>query len=145
MATCLSRVDFDVSTLVFGVDTVVDPSTAEDVRQWARELYDQWFRELAELRNCTCCRDLALGSVRIEIPLGVDRYYGWRFEASIDSVFNYAFHTIVNELEKCSYRWVFLDLTHGVSYLLISVLYAALASAILLRYGGGVIMVNFQF
>jgi len=54
------------------------------------------------------------------------------FEASIDNVFNYAFRKLVYKASGADYKWIFLDLTHGINYLLIAVHYATIATAVLL-------------
>lgn len=119
--------------LIFGLDTVVDPSSIGDgdLREKAKELYRKWFKDLVD--QCDKCRDLDLASAcdtDIVILPGKGRFYGWEFRGSVAHLFNKAF---VNVLDKLSNRYSFvaLDLTHGINFQLVSVLYATIASIVL--------------
>jgi len=135
---------YDVKTIVFGADTVVNPSKTNDIRREALLQYNKWLEELLKPSNCNCCDSMKEKSSIIEISVlpGIGHYYGWHFEASIDNVFVQAFNKIFNELTNRSYKWIFLDLTHGLNYLLVVVLYATVANAILFDMESRLIIVN---
>ncbi|MEM1768362.1 MAG: TM1812 family CRISPR-associated protein [Desulfurococcaceae archaeon] len=135
---------YDVKTIVFGADTVVNPSITNDIRHEALLQYNKWLEELLKPSNCNCCDSMKEKSSIIEISVlpGIGHYYGWHFEASIDNVFVQAFNKIFNELTNRSYKWIFLDLTHGLNYLLVAVLYATVANAILFDMESRLIIVN---
>ncbi|MEM4619934.1 MAG: TM1812 family CRISPR-associated protein [Desulfurococcaceae archaeon] len=135
---------YDVKTIVFGADTVVNPSKTNDIRHEALLQYNKWLEELLKPSNCNCCKFMEEKSSIIEISVlpGIGHYYGWHFEASIDNVFVQAFNKIFNELTNRSYKWIFLDLTHGLNYLLVVVLYATVANAILFDMESRLIIVN---
>ncbi|MEM3967806.1 MAG: TM1812 family CRISPR-associated protein [Ignisphaera sp.] len=134
---------YRVKTVVFGADTVADPSTTEDTRSKALLLYEGWLRELSSPDNCSCCSETSwLKSVDISVLPGIGHYHGWYFKASIDNVFVQAFTKIFCELQGGNYRWIFLDLSHGLNYLLVAVLYATVANAVLFGVENRLILVN---
>ncbi|MEM1635961.1 MAG: CRISPR-associated CARF protein Csx1 [Desulfurococcaceae archaeon] len=135
---------YNVRVLVFGVDTVVNPSESKNIRSEALSLYEKWLKELSERDNCSCC-DLVFNNskiLEIHILPGLGHYYGWHFKASMDNVFVQSFSKIFKELSNERYKWIFLDLTHGLNYLLIAVLYATVANAVLFGMESRLILVN---
>ncbi len=141
---------YDVKAIVFGADTVVDPSTTNDIRSEAQSLYEEWLNQLLNVENCSCCNSMnkkspnEKTSIDIEISVlpGIGYYYGWHFKASIDNVFIQAFTKIFYELRSRNYKWIFLDLSHGLNYLLVAVLYATVANAVLFGMEDRLILVN---
>lgn len=135
---------FDVHTVIFGVDTVVNPSVAGDsVREEAERLYRKWLQDLASPGGCSCCSDVDWQSVaEVSILPGIGHYYGWRFRASVDSVFVKAFYEIYSKLSGRDYSWLILDLSHGLNYVMVAVLYATIANAIIFDMEGRLIVVN---
>lgn len=124
----LSR-KFDVDILIFGTDTIIDPRDSGDLRKTSHETYRKYLEQF--LGDCNCCRDLAgTGNVEIDILPGIGHYYGWRFQASVDNVYNQAFYKIFQKLSNARYKWIVVDLTHGINYMMLTVLYATIANAI---------------
>ncbi|MEM1646484.1 MAG: TM1812 family CRISPR-associated protein, partial [Ignisphaera sp.] len=141
---------YDVKAIVFGADTVVDPSTTNDIRSEAQSLYEEWLNQLLNVENCSCCDSMNKKSpnektsrdIEISVLPGIGYYYGWHFKASIDNVFVQAFTKIFCELQSGNYKWIFLDLSHGLNYLLVAVLYATVANAVLFGMEDRLILVN---
>ena len=120
---------FDVDLLIFGTDTLVEPGNSGDLRKTAHETYRKHLEQF--LGDCDCCRDLTgRGNVEISVLPGIGHYYGWRFQASVDNIYNQAFYKIFQKLSNASYKWIVVDLTHGINYMMLTVLYAAIANAI---------------
>ncbi|MEM4924542.1 MAG: TM1812 family CRISPR-associated protein, partial [Ignisphaera sp.] len=80
--------------------------------------------------------------IEISVLPGIGYYYGWHFKTSIDNVFIQAFTKIFYELRSRNYKWIFLDLSHGLNYLLVAVLYATVANAVLFGMEDRLILVN---
>ena len=133
---------YEVKTIVFGADTVVDPSKTDDIRREALSQYNEWLEELIKESSCSCCVHERKSPIEISVLPGIGHYYGWHFEASIDNVFVQAFNKIFNEMMNRSYKWIFLDLTHGLNYLLVAVLYATVANAVLFDMEDRLMIVN---
>lgn len=134
--------DYCVRVLVFGLDSVVDPNTSRDLRKEAREQYLDWTKQL--LDNCSCCGNLGLDDIEVTVLPGIGSYYGFRFNGMIDHLFNKAFAKITQLLSDrgVDWKWVFLDLTHGLNFQMIAVLYATIASLILYDKEKRLIMLN---
>ena len=130
IACALVSRGWDVDALIFGMDTVVDPSSAEDLRKEAEKKFREWFEALLE--QCDKCRDLGLvgkSFADIVVLPGKGRFYGWEFRGSVAHLFNKAFAYVLNKLGK-GYSFVVLDLTHGLNFQLVTILYATVAATI---------------
>ncbi|ACB40084.1 CRISPR-associated CARF protein Csx1 [Pyrobaculum neutrophilum] len=108
----------EVSVLVVGSDSVVNPGAAAgDLRARARELYQRWGREL-------------MGGLPFEVVSvpAVGTYFGWRFEGSPEAIFMDVFKAVWERSEDASF--IVVDITHGINFVTISALYAAVAAAV---------------
>jgi len=120
---------FEVSTMVFGLDTVVDPTiVGEKLRDAAAEHYRRWLDEL--IKTCEVCSSIDASMFDVVILPGVGAFYGYRFNGSIVHLFNKAFIHIVERLNSKRYGFIVLDLTHGINYQAVAVLYATVAGVI---------------
>ncbi|MEM2017202.1 MAG: TM1812 family CRISPR-associated protein [Nitrososphaerota archaeon] len=133
---------YKVKTVVFGVDTVIDPSATKDIRYKALSSYKNWLKKLLDQDNCSCCNEISRPSIDISVLPGIGHYYGWHFKASVDNAFVQAFRKIFAELSRTNYSWVFLDLSHGLNYLLTAVLYATVANAVLFNLENRLMIMN---
>lgn len=139
IAKYLTSAGHDVQMLIFGLDTVVDPSElgeGEGLRKHAEKSYRDWFKELA--RQC----GWGGGNPETVMLPGRGRYYGWEFGGSVAHLFNKVFIHVLNKLYEdrdggSNYSFIILDLTHGINFQLVTVLYAVIAAAILKSRGDG--------
>ncbi|MEM0464487.1 CRISPR-associated CARF protein Csx1 [Pyrobaculum sp.] len=121
----------DVKVLIFGIDTVAQPREGEDLRRSAEEMYGRWARELG------------LEAEVVSLP-GIGLFHGWRFAARPLLLFNKALYHILKAAEEYNPTFIVVDLTHGVNYQTVAVLYAAVAASVLLGLEGskGLILYN---
>jgi len=120
---------FEVDTIVFGLDTVADPASAgEGLREVAAKLYREWLGEL--IATCDVCSGMSVNAFDVEVLPGVGAFYGYRFGGSAVHLFNKAFVHVVEKLRGNKYSFIVLDLTHGINYQAVAVLYATVAAAI---------------
>jgi len=145
---------FDIDLMIFGADSVVDPSklsSGEELRKAVLDAYRSWFEEL--LRECSCCNALHYclddacsedRRVRVFVDAvpGAGHFYGWRFRGGIDHAFNKVFARVLSALASGSYKWLFMDLTHGINYQMVATLYACVAASIVTGMDRRVIEVN---
>jgi CRISPR-associated protein Csx1 len=118
--------DWDVKTLIFGVDTALNPAGFADGKEFrnnVKEQYLKWFRELEKTSNCSA----ELEPEVVVLP-GIGRYWGRRFEGAPLAMFNEALHAL-REAGKPTFLAV--DLTHGINFQTVAVLYAAVAAAVI--------------
>jgi len=82
--------------------------------------------------------------VDVVVLPGVGNYYGWKFEGGVDHLFNKAFHAILRKIteHERKYSFIVLDLTHGVNFQTISVLYATIAATVTSGIENRVILLN---
>ncbi len=141
--------NLEAHTIIFGLDSVINPSSLEDrskLREVAREKYRVWFDELA--RESTKKGDTEQSHMKREkevefvILPGVGNYYGWRFEGSVDHLFLKAYHAILRRLSSDDYKYVAIDLTHGINFQTISVLYALIAASLTLGKEEELVLLN---
>lgn len=151
IAAALLRWGYDVEVVIYGTDTLVSPDDGEvggdgaRLRHLARESYLGSLNRMVS--ECSCCSELSSslpGKVSVVVVPGLGLYYGYRFNASIEHVFNKVFVDLYVRLgdRERSVKWVFIDLTHGVNYLMVATLYAAVAAAVLFGKEGRVVMLN---
>lgn len=140
IASYLRSLGRDSTAIIFGLDSVADPNKDADVRKSATELYRTWLEKLIEM--CSVCNNIDISMFDIVVLPAIGNYYGYKFCGSIAHLFNKAFVYMTKELSKRKYNFMFLDLTHGVNYQLISVLYAAIASSIIGGMENRIIMLN---
>jgi len=137
LVSALRKLDFDTKTIIFGLDSVANPSNGNP-RKLAKDLYTSWLKVL--VTKCSCCGDL--GPIEIEVLPGIGKFYGWSFKGSVDHLFNMAFNKLVTELNSTKYNWIFLDITHGINFQTIAILHAVVASVVLLDVERRLIVMN---
>lgn len=113
----------EVKVLIFGIDTVAQPREGEDLRKAAEEMYGQWARELG------------LEADVVSLP-GIGLFHGWRFAGRPLHLFNKALYHILKAAEEYNPTFIVVDLTHGMNYQTVAVLYAAVAASVLLGMEG---------
>ncbi|MGC9051943.1 CRISPR-associated CARF protein Csx1 [Pyrobaculum sp.] len=118
----------DVDVLIFGMDTAIPPAD-QGIRKAVEEKYREWAKTLG-----------VEGDV-VSLP-GIGLYHGWRFKATALHIFNKALHAILQKAEKSKPSFIVVDLTHGVNYQTVAVLYAAVAASVLLDLEGRTIIYN---
>jgi len=139
----------ETHAIIFGSDSIINPSTVKDgheLREEVREKYRKWFNELVR----TSVEEIdgearpAQGITEPEFVIlpGVGNYYGWRFEGSVDHLFLKAYHAILRKLSSDEYNYVAIDLTHGINFQTISVLYALIAASLTLDKEGKLVLLN---
>mgnify|MGYP001772994003 CR=1 FL=1 len=121
----------DVKVLIFGIDTVAQPREGENLRKSAEEMYRQWAEELG-----------VDGDV-VSLP-GIGLFHGWRFTGRPLHLFNKALYHVLKAAEEYEPHFIVVDLTHGVNYQTVAVLYASVAASVLLGMEGsrGLIIYN---
>ncbi len=148
IAAALLGWGYDVDVVIYGADTIVNPGEVGggvELRRRAQELYLGFFEEM--VRGCSCCSGFSgslLGRVDIVVVPGLGLYHGYRFGASIEHIFNKVFIDLYARLGRPGeeFKWVFMDLTHGVNYQVVATLYATIAAAILFGKEGRVVILN---
>lgn len=146
LTSTLLKAGVNVDALIFGINTIVNPQEVSDgssISEATHSLYLKYLNELID--TCTCCREYTDEIKRlttIEVLPGLGSYFGWRFLGAIDHLFVKAFTTIISKLRSKRYSWIVLDVTHGINYQTITVLYAAVASAITMGKEKRLIIVN---
>ena len=117
---------WDVKTLIFGVDTALNPADFADGKEFrnnVKEQYVKWFRELEKTSNCSA----ELEPEVVVLP-NIGRYWGRRFEGAPLAMFNEALRAL-RDADKPTFLAV--DLTHGINFQTVAVLYAAVAAAVI--------------
>ena len=125
----------EIRVLVLGLDTAVQPEDREDgikFRERVRRTYEEWLRNL--LNDCRvhgCCEGVSEELFVIDVLPGIGVFNGWRYLARIDDLFVKTFLRVRDEFSKLGDgAWVFIDITHGINYQTVSVMYASLAAVI---------------
>ncbi len=117
---------WDVKTVIFGVDTALNPAgftDGKEFRNYVKEQYVKWFRELAETSDCS-----AESEVEVVVLPGIGRYWGRRFEGAPLAMFNEALRALRDSNKP---TFLAVDLTHGINFQTVAVLYAAVAAAVI--------------
>jgi CRISPR/Cas system-associated protein Csx1 len=99
---------WDVKILIFGVDTALNPAgftDGKEFRNYVKEQYVKWFRELEKTSNCSP----ELEPEVVVLP-GIGRYWGLRFEGAPLAMFNEALRAL---WEAGKPTLLAVDLTHG--------------------------------
>ena len=133
-----------IKTLIIGLDTVVDPSTlssSEALREEASRLYLEYFRQILQASK-DCKNRVSEEQVEIHVIPGMGKFHDWSFKGSIDIMFNAAFNKLVDSIESFKPSLIVLDLTHGINYQTIVVLYATVAATALLGKENKLVMAN---
>jgi len=128
---------WDVKTVIFGVDTALNPAGFTDGREFRRgvkERYIEWFRGLVETSDCSS----ELEPEVVVLP-GIGRHWGRRFEGAPLAMFNEALRALW-EAGKPSILAV--DLTHGINFQTVAVLYAAVAAAVIWKKERDLLILN---
>jgi len=125
----------EVKVLVLGLDTAVQPKDHEDgtkFRERVKRIYEEWLMNLLnDCRTHGCCKGISEKLFIIDVLPGIGMFNGWRYLAKIDDLFVKAFLRVRDELKRLGNRtWIFIDITHGINYQTISVMYASLAAVI---------------
>lgn len=133
----------EVKALIIGLDTIVDPGAAssDNLRREAKRLYHDYFRQILQ-ESKDCASSIDEKSVEIHVIPGIGRFYDWSFKGSIDVMFNAAFNKLVDTIESFKPSLIVLDLTHGINYQTIVVLYATVAATALLGKEKGLVMAS---
>ena len=117
---------WNVRTVIFGADTALNPAGFADGREFRRrvkEQYVEWFRRLAETSECS-----AGPEAEVVVLPGIGRYWGRRFKGAPLAIFNEALRAL---LEAGRPTFLAVDLTHGINFQTVAVLYAAVAAAVI--------------
>jgi CRISPR-associated protein Csx1 len=117
---------WDVKTVIFGTDTALNPAgftDGKEFRNYVKEQYVKWFRELAETSDCS-----PESEVEVVVLPGIGRYWGRRFEGAPLAMFNEALRALC---EAGKPTFLAVDLTHGINFQTVAVLYAAVAAAVI--------------
>lgn len=117
----------EVKVLIFGLDTVAQPG--EDLRRSAEAMYRQWAQELG-----------VEGDV-VSLP-GIGLFHGWRFLGKPLHLFNKALYHVLKVAEEYKPTFIVVDLTHGINYQTVAVLYAVVAASVLLDKEGELLLYN---
>jgi CRISPR-associated protein Csx1 len=128
---------WDVKTLIFGVDTALNPTgftDGEEFRKSVKEQYLKWFRGLAETSNCTA----ELEPEVVVLP-GIGRHWGCQFKGALLAVFNETLHAL---LKAGKPTFLVVDLTHGINFQTVAVLYAAVAAAVIWKKEKDLLILN---
>ncbi len=135
LASHLLNNQFKTRVKIFGLDSVVEPTS--NYRERIEESYRGWIKEILG-----SCENRSIESENIEIyPCpAIGTFHGWRFNGSIDHIFNKVYMKTYEHIED--YTWVFLDLTHGLNYQTIATLYGVLAACITRNREDRLIMMN---
>lgn len=135
LANYLAYKSRHVDVLIFGVDTVSTPAQGEDgggFRERVKQQYEKWLQTLIETsKGCLTETSREKISWTVETLPGLGIYRGWRFESSPLLLFNAAAASILERIEKVDPSFIVVDLSHGVNYQTVSVLYATVAAAVI--------------
>ena len=128
---------WDVKTLIFGVDTALNPASftdGEEFRKSVKKRYIEWFRGLAETSDC-----LVESEVEVVVLPGIGRHWGRQFKGTLLAVFNEAFHAL---LKAGKPTFLVVDLTHGINFQTVAVLYTAVAAAVIWKKERDLLILN---
>jgi CRISPR-associated protein Csx1 len=128
---------WDVKTLIFGVDTALNPAgfaDGKEFRKSVKEQYLKWFRGLAETSDCS-----AESEVEVVVLPGIGRHWGRQFKGALLAVFNEALHAL---LKAGKPSILAVDLTHGINFQTVAVLYAAVAAAVIWKKERDLLILN---
>jgi len=143
LGSALKNIGFECETIVFGLDTVANPSEAlsenKNLRKLAEEKYEKWLSVLIE--KCSCCKENQK-HITVKVTPGVGKFHGWEYKGCVDHLFNIAFFTLLEKFENMKYNWVFLDITHGINFQTLAILYAVMACLTLFEMENKLIIVN---
>jgi CRISPR-associated protein Csx1 len=129
--------DWDVKTLIFGVDTALNPAgfaDGKEFRKSVKEQYLKWFRGLAETSDCS-----TESEVEVVVLPGIGRHWGRQFKGALLAVFNEALHAL---LKAGKPSILAVDLTHGINFQTVAVLYAAVAAAVIWKKERDLLILN---
>ncbi len=142
IVSALKAAGFRCDSLIFGTDSVINPSSVDggaSLRKCAIEQYRSWLDSL--WRECECCSGAPEGFVIHVLP-GVGKYFGWRFGGTLDYLFNSVYTVVLSKLLSGGYNWVVLDLTHGINFQAITTLYATVAASVTTDLEDRLVLVN---
>lgn len=128
---------WNVKTVIFGTDTALNPAgftDGEEFRKSVKKRYIEWFRGLAETSNCS-----AESEVEVVVLPGIGRHWGSQFKGALLAVFNEAFHAL---LKAGKPTFFVVDLTHGINFQTVAVLYAAVAAAVIWKKERDLLILN---
>jgi CRISPR-associated protein Csx1 len=128
---------WDVKTVIFGVDTALNPAGFADGKEFRRsvkERYIEWFRGLVKTSNCS-----PESEPEVIILPGIGRHWGRQFKGALLAVFNEAFHAL---LKAGKPSILAVDLTHGINFQTVAVLYAAVAAAVIWKRERDLLILN---
>jgi CRISPR-associated protein Csx1 len=128
---------WDVKTVIFGVDTALNPAGFADGKEFRRsvkERYIEWFRGLVKTSDCS-----PESEPEVIILPGIGRHWGRQFKGALLAVFNEAFHAL---LKAGKPSILAVDLTHGINFQTVAVLYAAVAAAVIWKKERDLLILN---
>ncbi len=128
LVSALQKIQERVKCIIFGLDTVVQPEESGDLRTRAEEFYRGWVEKL--ISGCECCSSLDPSDFQVVVLPGKGEFHGWRYMGSVDHMFNKVFDVLTNTLTGDEFAWIHLDLTHGLNYQMLAVLYGAISSVV---------------
>jgi|GEM_PF-1149731 len=119
---------YNAKALIFGLDTAATPRQGEDgatFRSRVEELYKSWFKQLSGDADC----HIDVPDYQVKALPGLGIYGGWRFRGTPMALFNAAVDAILDALETRNF--IIVDLSHGVNYQTVAVLYATVTAAVI--------------
>jgi CRISPR-associated protein Csx1 len=128
---------WDVKTVIFGVDTALNPAGFADGKEFRRsvkERYIEWFRGLVETSDCS-----SESEPEVIILPGIGRHWGRQFKGAPLATFNEALHAL---LKAGKPSILAVDLTHGINFQTVAVLYAAVAAAVIWKKERDLLILN---
>jgi len=128
---------WDVKTVIFGVDTALNPAVFTDGKEFrnnVKEQYVKWFRGLTETSDCS-----TESEVEVVVLPGIGRHWGRQFKGALLAVFNEAFYAL---LKAGKPTFLVVDLTHGINFQTVAVLYAAVAAAVIWKKERDLLILN---
>jgi len=128
---------WDVKTIIFGTDTALNPAgftDGEKFRGSVKERYIEWFRELEKTSNCS-----SESEPEVVVLPGIGRHWGRQFKGAPLAIFNEALHAL---LKAGKPSILAVDLTHGINFQTVAVLYAAVAAAVIWKKERDLLILN---
>ncbi|MFZ8808447.1 MAG: CRISPR-associated CARF protein Csx1, partial [Pyrobaculum sp.] len=128
---------WDVKTVIFGTDTALNPAgftDGEKFRGSVKERYIEWFRELEKTSNCS-----SESEPEVVVLPGIGRHWGRQFKGAPLAIFNEALHAL---LKAGKPSILAVDLTHGINFQTVAVLYAAVAAAVIWKKERDLLILN---
>uniref|UniRef100_A0A7C5UUT2 CRISPR system endoribonuclease Csx1 CARF domain-containing protein n=1 Tax=Ignisphaera aggregans TaxID=334771 RepID=A0A7C5UUT2_9CREN len=144
LASYLSTIVDEFKVLIFGLDTLADPDKCDtDLRRCVERIYRGYSTRYLE--ECKCCDNIhgvINDALQLVITPGVGNFYGYNFRGGSIYIFNTSFSKILKAIEEFTPSFIVVDITHGVNYQMVAVLYATMAAATLMGKEKEIIVFN---